>query len=946
MTTRLQSAGDALIDADKVNHIDDPSHVAALSGGGFVVAYDDIDRGIYARVFDANGAAQGAEFFVAKISSVSDFALTGLASGGFALSWVDSPAGAQAQLKAQIYDSSGSPAAGGAITVGPSNVFAAPVLAPLASGGFVLVERTQSAQIVAHLFDAAGAPAGPAINVASAPSFGEYGPDVVALPGGGFAVSWYSFNSGDAYDVYLRRFDAAGAPTGDAVTIAGGPGDQFSPHLLALSSGAIVAAWSQGEGPSENNLYTRLIGADGTLGAASRLNVSTLGDQREPTLAALPDGGYVIGWQDDRGQGLDRFATSIRAVRYDSAGARVGEEFDLNGYKIGYELRPELATLADGTLALVYTTFDNDFPAPLYGSRLELIDLVAVTPTSGGETADTLTGGAGADDLLGNGGDDVLAGAAGSDFLSGGEGNDVLDGGASEDRVEGGAGADRLTGGLGDDLVLGGDGDDILTYSVTGALGGVDRLEGGAGNDSFIVRINPYQHGEAGVTLDGGDGNDSFVVDWGSSYAFFTDTQVILDAGTGDDRVEIGSGEGGELITLGAGADTLVLTEKYGEYRGNSYGSLVVTDFSPAAGDRLDLEAFIPAYVFAWEWDGESNTFGEGRYFKLEQKGADTILVSRYSLTGDFYPLITFLNVQASSFTAATLGGIPLDGSPLPGLVLTGGAGVDTLRGGLGPDTIDGLGGDDALYGGYGADLLRGGDGKDSLTGGGGADRLEGGAGNDSLYGEAGNDRLDGGPGADGMEGGDGDDTYVVDDPSDSVYENFLRQDGFDTIESSVGYTLPYGVERLVLTGVAAIDGDGNGGDDILVGNDAANTLRGQGGNDLLDGAGGADVLKGGAGNDVYLVGSTDDTVVELAGEGVDEVRTGLGSKTDYTQLYVLPDNVENLTGTSASAQGVRGNGLDNVVTMGGGNDLIVLDDGGNDRASGGGGNDFIYYGA
>jgi Ca2+-binding RTX toxin-like protein len=61
--------------------------------------------------------------------------------------------------------------------------------------------------------------------------------------------------------------------------------------------------------------------------------------------------------------------------------------------------------------------------------------------------------------------------------------------------------------------------------------------------------------------------------------------------------------------------------------------------------------------------------------------------------------------------------------------------------------------------------------------------------------------------------------------------------------------------------------------------------------------------------------------------------------------MYRLPENIENLTGTSSSAQGVYGNGLDNVVTLGSGGDLVVLDGGGNDTVRSGGGNDFIYFG-
>jgi Ca2+-binding RTX toxin-like protein len=95
------------------------------------------------------------------------------------------------------------------------------------------------------------------------------------------------------------------------------------------------------------------------------------------------------------------------------------------------------------------------------------------------------------------------------------------------------------------------------------------------------------------------------------------------------------------------------------------------------------------------------------------------------------------------------------------------------------------------------------------------------------------------------------------------------------------------------------------------------------------------------------------DQVTEAAGEGTDEVRTSVGSRSDFNQLYRMSDNVENLTGTSAAGQGVWANVLDNVIAMGEGGDLIVLADpanytspaAGNDTVSANGGNDFIFFG-
>ena len=112
---------------------------------------------------------------------------------------------------------------------------------------------------------------------------------------------------------------------------------------------------------------------------------------------------------------------------------------------------------------------------------------------------------------------------------------------------------------------------------------------------------------------------------------------------------------------------------------------------------------------------------------------------------------------------------------------------------------------------------------------------------------------LDGGAGADTMAGGAGNDTYIVDNARRR--RDRSGQAGVDTVRSSLGWTLGANVENLALTGAAAINGTGNGLDNIILGNTAANVLTGGAGNDTLDGGLGADTLIGGAGNDTYVLG-------------------------------------------------------------------------------------------
>jgi len=135
----------------------------------------------------------------------------------------------------------------------------------------------------------------------------------------------------------------------------------------------------------------------------------------------------------------------------------------------------------------------------------------------------------------------------------------------------------------------------------------------------------------------------------------------------------------------------------------------------------------------------------------------------------------------------------------------------------------------------------------------------------------------------------------------------------------------------------------GTAGNDTLVGTAAADTINGLAGNDTLDGGAGIDTMAGGVGDDTYLVDNTSDVVTELAGEGIDTVRSAI--------TLTLATNVENLTLTGTSLINGTGNTLANVLTGNSGNNTLTgnagddtLDGGvGTDSLVGGAGNDLYF---
>ncbi|RYE55212.1 MAG: calcium-binding protein, partial [Rhizobiaceae bacterium] len=325
---------------------------------------------------------------------------------------------------------------------------------------------------------------------------------------------------------------------------------------------------------------------------------------------------------------------------------------------------------------------------------------------------------------------------------------------------------------------------------------------------------------------------------------------------------------------------------------------------------------------------------GSRGIFEYAGEGVDTayISVANYTLNDHVENMIGMLT------TGQTLTGGSTDN------VITGNIGNDTLNGGGGADTlIGGLGDDTYIVDALDTIIENPGEGTDtvrtsiaSYTLSANLENLVGTAasgqwliGNElanAITGTAGNDIIDGRAGADAMNGGAGNDIYYIDDIGDTLQD----ASGVDEVRTALatynlGSTYYTGAIIENLTGISATG-------QYLIGTHLANIITGGIGGDIIDGRDGADTMIGGEGNDRYLVDIAGDVVIELAGQGIDEVVTALGS-------YRLGENLENLIGISSSGQWLAGNALSNTLTGGNGND--VLEGGaGVDSMWGNGGND------
>ena len=397
----VETAGAELQVNSFTENSQDRAAIAGLTDGGYVVtwmSYQDPDgsQGIYAQRYDASGSTAGTEFRVnsATIDGQEFPAITGLADGGFVVTW-NSKFGAV--ISGQRFDFEGNPLGSEfAVSQGSGDLRSQPSITALADGGFVVVWDASSDGdgIHARRFDSDGNPMGGEIKVDTESGL-QWHAAVTALPDGGFTVAWNSDDSTDA-----RIFDQFGFPVGDQFQI-GATDSQGYPEVATLSNGNLVVSWlANGETTS------RLLDSSG----------NPVGAQFDGggALAALSGGGFVSVETTN--------SPVLTAQRYDDSGNPIGSAFQPNTDVNTEKNYPAIVALAGGGFVIGWETSEQDGSA-----RGVFAQQYDITGETSGET--TVEGIATGEVLTGTDGDDTLIGGDGNDTIMGGAGDDVIDGG-------------------------------------------------------------------------------------------------------------------------------------------------------------------------------------------------------------------------------------------------------------------------------------------------------------------------------------------------------------------------------------------------------------------------------------------------------------------------------------------------------------------------------------
>jgi Ca2+-binding RTX toxin-like protein len=678
-----------------------------------------------------------------------------------------------------------------------------------------------------------------------------------------------------------------------------------------LTGGITMTGSSSGEtiyGTSHDDNINGLGGGDNLYGYAGDDTI-TGGDGADNLNGGTGDDTYVFATGFAPGSGSNDVISESASEGTDTIHFTGIDPSDVRMWADGSNLNIQLDDSNHSTITIANGSFS---------SGITLGSVEQVTFDDG--TIWDLTGGI---TMTGSSSGETIYGTSHDDNIDGKAGNDNLYGYAGNDTITSGDGADNLNGGTGDDTYVfstgfapGSGSNDVISENASEGTDtihftGIDPSDVRMWADGSNLNIQLDDSNHSTITI--ANGTFSSGITLGSVEQMTFDDGTVWDLTGGITMTGSSSGETiygtshGDIVSGMAGNDNL-----YG-YAGDD------TIIGGAGSDGLSGGTGDDTYVFAAGW-GDNDTINESI-----GEGTDTIIFSG----------LTSSQVHEWTDGSGNLW-FQLASDPTHNLLEVAGGNVENI---IFQDTP------------WNPNLINDSDSANNVYGTSSGDTINGNGGNDNIYGQGGNDTIDGGTGGDGMTGGTGDDLYIVDNVSDSVNESASQ--GYDTVQSSVTFTLSSDVEALTLTGSSNINGTGNSSDNLLTGNSGNNILSGGSGadtiaggdgtdsldgganDDTLDGGAGADTMTGGTGDDTYVVDNASDVVTENTGEGTDTVKASVN--------YTLTAYVENLTLAGTGDISGAGNSDNNVITGNGGNNSIT-GNGGDDSLAGGSGNDTYAF--
>jgi hypothetical protein len=208
-------------------------------------------------------------------------------------------------------------------------------------------------------YASAGTPLGTEFQINSYTAEHQRRPAVGADPAGGFVVAWESANfyatdqDGSGPGLFAQRYASSGTPLGSEFQVNSFTmGYQQNAAIGVQPSGDFLVAWqSARDGAAVGVFAQRFDSAGGRIGAEFQINTYTPGAQGYPAVAVDGGGGFIVAWQSD---GQDGSTDGVFGRRYSSLALPLGGEFQINSYTPTRQGAPRIAMHDSGDFVVVW----------------------------------------------------------------------------------------------------------------------------------------------------------------------------------------------------------------------------------------------------------------------------------------------------------------------------------------------------------------------------------------------------------------------------------------------------------------------------------------------------------------------------------------------------------------------------------------------------------------
>lgn len=328
--------------------------VAVLANGDYVVTWRSSSNlgDVYLQRFSADGEKIGSDFtaHVIRTRMQSEPTIAALSDGGFVVAWQGSATG-DSWIYLQRFDANGQRVGDETLVNSTTTgTYAQPAIVALEGGGYAVTWLSwQDSTWRAQVYGADGQPRGGELLLGTDVYGSELGvSSIEALSNGSSAFVWIS----NGLEIRARVVGANGVLVSDVLIAS--PGEMGSyPKVTALSDGRFVVTWElvvPGD-PQATAMRWQMFDATGSkIGGLHAANAPAGGGQGAVSITATADGGYVISWICEK-QAAGRL---VQAQKYDANGNPQGSEINISPQTTGTLYGQKLFALPNGGFAVTW----------------------------------------------------------------------------------------------------------------------------------------------------------------------------------------------------------------------------------------------------------------------------------------------------------------------------------------------------------------------------------------------------------------------------------------------------------------------------------------------------------------------------------------------------------------------------------------------------------------